>query len=158
MNENRRSVLRASSALTVLSLAIGSGLIKPSSLFASQRAYDEKAFSAKSLDELMRIFGAPMPRENKRVVLIAPDIAENAASVPVEAFSTVPNTEELALLVVHNSSVLAAHWVFPKGTEAKISTRLKIGRSSEVYALVKAEDYFYFAKKEVKVTLGGCGV
>ena len=32
-----------------------------------------------------------------------------------------------------------------------------MGQTSDVYALVKANGKFFMAKKEIKVTLGGCG-
>jgi len=38
-----------------------------------------------------------------------------------------------------------------------VQTRVKMGQTSDVYAVVKADGKFYMAKKEVKVTLGGCG-
>jgi sulfur-oxidizing protein SoxY len=38
-----------------------------------------------------------------------------------------------------------------------ISTRIKMGQTSNVFALVKADGKFYTASKEIKVTLGGCG-
>ena len=45
----------------------------------------------------------------------------------------------------------------PEGTEPWINTRAKMGQTSNVIALVKAGDKYYYAAKEVKVTLGGCG-
>jgi hypothetical protein len=45
----------------------------------------------------------------------------------------------------------------PAGTEPTVSTRVKMGQSSNIHALVKADGKFYVATKEVKVTLGGCG-
>jgi sulfur-oxidizing protein SoxY len=42
--------------------------------------------------------------------------------------------------------------------EANFSTRAKMGQSSDVYAIAITNDgKAFFAKKEVKVTLGGCG-
>ena len=42
--------------------------------------------------------------------------------------------------------------------EANISTRVKMGQSSNVYAVaMMADGKVLFAQKEVKVTLGGCG-
>ena len=38
-----------------------------------------------------------------------------------------------------------------------VETNIKMGQSSNVYARAKAGDKYYFAVKEVKVTLGGCG-
>ena len=42
--------------------------------------------------------------------------------------------------------------------EASFSTRAKMGQSSDVYAVAIMNDgKALWAKKEVKVTLGGCG-
>ena len=94
---------------------------------------------------------------NKQITIIAPDKAENGAVVPVGAESKLGKTTEVSLLVSNNPSILSAQFMIPDGTDAKVNTRVKMGKSSDVYALVKADGKFYFAKKEVKVTLGGCG-
>jgi len=86
-----------------------------------------------------------------------PDIAENGAVVPVGVTSTVPKTESIAILVEKNPNMLAAVFDIPAGTDPSLSTRIKMGQSSNVYALVKAEGKYYVASKEIKVTLGGCG-
>jgi sulfur-oxidizing protein SoxY len=156
MNNERRSVLKASGSLAVLGLAVAAGLIKPNPAYAST-VWNESAFKAKSLDELMKAFGGNMPVESKDITVIAPDIAENGAVVPVGAESKLGKTTEVSLLVSNNPSILSAQFMIPDGTDAKVNTRVKMGKSSDVYALVKADGKFYFAKKEVKVTLGGCG-
>lgn len=156
MNQNRRTMLKASSSLTVLGLAISAGLIKPNEAFA-KAAYNEKAFDAKTMDDLMKALGGSMPTESKDITVVAPDIAENGAVVPVGAESKLKNTTEVSLLVANNPSMMSAQFMIPEGTEAKVNTRVKMGKSSDVYALVKADGKYYFAKKEVKVTLGGCG-
>ena len=84
MNQNRRTMLKGSSGLTVLGLAVAAGLIKANEVFAAA-GYPEKAFGAKSLDELMKALGAGMPTESKDITVIAPDIAENGGVVPVGA-------------------------------------------------------------------------
>lgn len=156
MNQNRRTLLKASSGLTVLGLAVAAGLIKPNEVFAAA-GYPDKAFNAKSIDELMKALGGNMPTESKDITVIAPDIAENGAVVPVGADSKIQNTSEISLLVANNPSMMSAQFMIPVGTDAKVNTRVKMGKSSDVYALVKADGKYYFAKKEVKVTLGGCG-
>jgi sulfur-oxidizing protein SoxY len=155
MNNERRSVLKASGSLTVLGLAVAAGLIKPNAAYAA--GWSDSAFKAKSLDELMKAFGGNMPIESKDITVIAPDIAENGAVVPVGAESKLGKTTEVSLLVANNPNILSAQFMIPDGTDAKVNTRVKMGKSSDVYALVKADGKFYFAKKEVKVTLGGCG-
>lgn len=156
MNENRRTVLKASSGLTVLSLAVAAGLIKPSAALAAEGRSDA-AFKAKTMEDLMAALGGSAPTESADITVIAPDIAENGAVVPVGADSAIPNTTEVALLVSENPSIMSAQFMIPAGTQAKVNTRVKMGKTSDVYALVKADDKYYFAKKEVKVTLGGCG-
>jgi len=53
--------------------------------------------------------------------------------------------------------MVAATFTLPEGTVADVQMRVKMGQTSDVYAMVKADGKFYMAKKEVKVTLGGCG-
>ena len=42
-------------------------------------------------------------------------------------------------------------------TLPELQTRVKMAETSNVYAVVKADGKFYYAVKEIKVTLGGCG-
>ena len=55
-----------------------------------------------------------------------------------------------------NRGAVAGRTTTPS-SEGVVSTRVKMGQSSDVYALVKADGKFYVAKKEIKITLGGCG-
>ena len=89
--------------------------------------------------------------------MVAPDIAENGAVVPVGATSKLPNTTEIYLLVEKNPMPLSAGFIIPAGTAPEVQTRLKMGQSSNVIAIVKADGKLYSATKETKVTLGGCG-
>jgi len=52
---------------------------------------------------------------------------------------------------------MAAHFAFPNGTTAEVKTRVKMGKTSDVIVVAKADGKLYMAKKETKVTLGGCG-
>ena len=89
--------------------------------------------------------------------MVAPDIAENGAVVPVGAVSKLPNTTDIMIIVEKNPSPLAAAFTIPAGTNADVQTRIKMGQSSNVIAVVKADGKLYSATKETKVTLGGCG-
>ena len=90
------------------------------------------------------------------MTLVAPDIAENGAVVPVGISSTL-KAEQMAILVEKNPSALAAQFYIPAGTDAFVTTRVKMGQTSNVYAVVKADGKWFMSMKEVKVTLGGCG-
>jgi sulfur-oxidizing protein SoxY len=62
------------------------------------------------------------------------------------------------MLVEKNPSMLAAVFDVTDSVEANIPPRVKMGQSSNVYAVaIMADGKVLFAKKEVKVTLGGCG-
>jgi sulfur-oxidizing protein SoxY len=94
---------------------------------------------------------------NGQVQIVSPDIAENGAVVPVGAISKLPKTTDIYLLVDKNPTPLAASFSIPAGTEADVQTRLKMGQSTDVVAIVKADGKLFSATKETKVTLGGCG-
>ena len=110
------------------------------------------------MDETMKAFGGGAPAQSKDIAFVStPDIAENGAVVPIGVSSSIPKTESIAILIEKNPNMLAASFDIPAGTDPSISTRVKMGQSSNVYALVKADGKYYVASKEIKVTLGGCG-
>lgn len=155
MNHNRRTVVLTGSRLTALSLAWSAGLIRTAQ---AAPAWNKAAFEAKNVADVGKALGsAAAPAESKAITLTGPDIAENGAVVPVGVASTLPKTEEIAILVEKNPTTLAAHFTLPAGTDPNLSTRVKMAQTSDVYALVKADGKWYFTKKEIKVTLGGCG-
>lgn len=154
MNNQRRDTLKAGGGLGVLGLLAAAGLIKPE---LAEAAWNKGAFDAKSLDAAMSAIGAGKPAESADVQITAPDIAENGAVVPVGVVSNLPKTEYIGIMIEKNPSMLAASFEIPAGTVADVQTRVKMGQTSDVYAVVKADGKFYMTKKEVKVTLGGCG-
>jgi sulfur-oxidizing protein SoxY len=156
MQNMRRKVLKSGGAITVYALLVAAGWLKPGD--SAAQAWNKNAFEAKSLDEAMKAFGGSPPAQSKDIAFVStPDIAENGAVVPIGIASSIPKTESIAILVEKNPNMLAASFEIPPGTEPAIGTRVKMGQSSNVYALVKADGKYYVASKEIKVTLGGCG-
>ena len=154
MDGGRRKVLKGSGGAAVLGLAMAAGLFRPGSAWAD---WNKAAFDTKSLNDAVKALGGASAAESKDITITSPDIAENGAVVPFTISSKLPKTEQLALLVEKNPSILAASFNIPDGTEPWVNTRVKMGQTSNVIALVKADGKFYYASKEVKVTLGGCG-
>ena len=151
----RRQLLSNSARLAGLLMA--SGLI-PAVAQAQAGAYNAAAFDAKNLAEVMKALGSGAPVESKDVTITGPDIAENGAVVPVGAATTLPGVKRLALLVEKNPAVLSAVFEIGEGVDANVATRVKMGQSSNVYAVALMGDgRVLYAVKEVKVTLGGCG-
>ena len=155
MDSSRRKVLRGGSGLAVMALAMAAGLVKPGS--ARAMTWNKAAFDTKSFADAVKALGGPPAVESKDVVLEGPDIAENGAVVPFTITSRVPGTESIAVLIEKNPNTLAANFDIPKGTDPFVNTRVKLAETSKVYALVKADGKYYYAAKEVKVTIGGCG-
>jgi sulfur-oxidizing protein SoxY len=156
MNTSRRNALKGGGGMAVLGLALGAGLFKPGSAFA--QSWNKQAFEVKSLADAVKALGGTTPVESKDIQFAnTPDIAENGAVVPFTIISKIPKTEQIALLVEKNPNILAANFTIPEGTEPWVNTRIKMGQTSNVIALVKADGKYYYAPKEVKVTLGGCG-
>jgi sulfur-oxidizing protein SoxY len=156
MDGRRRDVLKTGGGVTLLALLAAAGWLKPSA--AQAQAWNKAAFETKNMDETMKALGGGAPAQSKDIAFVStPDIAENGAVVPIGIASTLPKTEAIAILVEKNPNMLAALFEIPPGTEPAISTRVKMGQTSNVYALVKADGKYYVAAKEIKVTLGGCG-
>ena len=156
MDARRREALKAGGGVSVLTLLVAAGWVAPA--LAQADAWNKGAFEAKSLDETLKAFGGGASAQSKDIAFVAtPDLAENGAVVPIGVTSSVPKTERIAILVEKNPNVLAASFDIPAGTEPTITTRVKMGQTSNIYALVKADGRYYVAQKEVKVTLGGCG-
>lgn len=154
MNNQRRNVLKTGTGAAVLGALAAAGIIKPGIALAE---WNKSAFEAKSMADTLKALGAAQPIDSKDVQVTGPDIAENGAVVPVGVTSAIPGTTLMAILIEKNPNALAASFTLPAGTEANVQTRVKMGQTSNIYALVKAGDKFFVATKEIKVTLGGCG-
>jgi sulfur-oxidizing protein SoxY len=121
-------------------------------------AWTAAAIEAKSIADAVKALGGSAPAESKDVVITGPDIAENGAVVPVGVSTTLAGAKRLLLLVEKNPNVLAAVFEVGEAIEPSFKTRVKMGQSSNVYAVaLTADGKALFAAKEIKVTLGGCG-
>ncbi|RSZ60614.1 thiosulfate oxidation carrier protein SoxY [Massilia atriviolacea] len=152
MNQSRRNLMRITS---VLGAAFAAGLLKPSDVFAAE--WSQKVFDAKSLEAVVKELGGDKFVVSADVSITGPDIAENGAVVPVSVASKAPNTDFMAILVEKNPNTMSASFNIPPGTEPAVTTRVKMGGTSNVHALARADGKWLLASKEIKVTLGGCG-
>ena len=156
--KTRREMLSHSATVAAMLAAAGllPGLAQAQA--AAAGAFNTAAFSAKNMAELMKAVGAGTPVESKDITVTGPDIAENGAVVPIGASTALPGVKRLLVLVEKNPSVLAAMFDVTDAIDANVATRVKMGQSSNVFAVALMGDgKVLFAQKEVKVTLGGCG-
>lgn len=122
------------------------------------------AFGATKLEEeIQKRLGVQLSqiKEVEDIKLTAPTIAESGANVPIKVESTIPveQVERLYIFVDKNPTP----WIVdvsltPMNGQVFFSTRIKMGETSNVRAILKLKDgSFVMATKEVKVTAGGCG-
>lgn len=102
------------------------------------------------------ILGEVEAEESDKITIKAPETAENGAIVPLEVTSDIEGSQRIVLVVVNNPTPLAGEFIFGEGIQANVKVRCKIGKTSDVIALVGAGDKIYTKKVEVKVTKGGC--
>ncbi|MCW5603119.1 MAG: thiosulfate oxidation carrier protein SoxY [Burkholderiales bacterium] len=155
MKHLRRGFLRLAGGTGTLVALAAAGLLKPVAALAAP--WNKNAFESKAAADAIKNLGANNLIDSKDITITAPDIAENGAIVPVAVTSRIPNTQSIAIIAEKNPFPLAASVDFSGGGEGYVSTRLKMGQTSDVRAIVKADGKFYTAVKEVKVTVGGCG-
>ncbi|MBM3386228.1 MAG: thiosulfate oxidation carrier protein SoxY [Betaproteobacteria bacterium] len=121
-------------------------------------AYNKVAFDAKGVQDAIKAAGGNALVESKDVTITGPDIAENGAVVPLGAATALPGVKQMLILVEKNPAALVALFHVSDAVDANFSTRAKMGQSSDVYAVaIMSDGKALWAKKEVKVTLGGCG-
>jgi sulfur-oxidizing protein SoxY len=152
----RRTILKGAVAGGLAGFAFGTF---PFPAFADADAKDwpGDAFKSKSEADTLKALYGKSAEPSDKVNLDAPEIAENGAVVPIAVASTLPGVTGIAILVLENPNVLAAAYKIPAGTQASVSNRLKMAKTTKVLAVVESGGKLYSATKEVKVTVGGCG-
>jgi sulfur-oxidizing protein SoxY len=156
MLHSRRLILRATlAAAGSVAAAAAAGLLVPRTVLA---AWPTKAFEAQDLDTaLMEITGGKELQPSDQITIKVPDIAENGAVVSFTVTHSIPNAESLSILVPENGNKLAASYLLSSKINSFVSGRIKMRKTSDVIAVIKAGDKLYSTKGRVKVTLGGCG-
>jgi sulfur-oxidizing protein SoxY len=153
-NSKRRVFLKGSMAASAVGVALGAGLLTPQAVRA---AWPKNAFEAKQVDAAVNaLMGASGTQDSDQIEIKAPDIAENGAVVPVTV-TTPLAAESIAIIAEQNPSPLAAAFNMGPGALGDVSTRIKMGKTGDVVAVVKADGKLYANRKGVKVTIGGCG-
>lgn len=150
----RRTFLK--SAL-VSGAAVAAAGLMPRLAFA-EAAKVPAGFDAKTYEDALKaLSGGADITESPAIAIKVPEIAENGAVVPIQINAELPKVEAIAILVEKNPVPLIANFKFAEDSIGYVSTRIKMGGTSNVIAVVKSDGKYFSAKKEVKVTVGGCG-
>jgi len=152
----RRTFLKGTLGVGAIAVATGAGLLSPTRVLA--QGWPQGAFHSRTVDGALKdLFHTEHTTNSGKVTLRAPDIAENGAVVPVTVHSNLPDATSISILVPNNPTALTSKWDLAPNTDAFVSSRIKMGKTSEVIAVVKAGGRLYSTSKKVKVTIGGCG-
>ena len=110
-----------------------------------------------AVEDLINAFTGGAAVGDAGITLIAPEIAENGNTVPVEVDA--PGAVAIMLLATGNPTPSVATFNFgPLAGSQSASTRIRLSKTQNVTAIAKmADGSFAQASSEVKVTIGGCG-
>ena len=151
----RRTFLKSTLAGSVVAVAAGAGLLKPTDVFAAR--WPRKAFKAKDANKaISALYGSSSASTSGKISIKAPIQAENGRLVPVKISANMAAVESIALLVPGNVSSLATS-VNLSGAKGYYRTNIKMRKTSNLIVVVKAGGKLYKRVKKVKVTVGGCG-
>ncbi|CAA6825219.1 MAG: Sulfur oxidation protein SoxY [uncultured Thiotrichaceae bacterium] len=155
----RRTFLQGTLTASAAGLAAGAGLLTPGAVMADGHGGGDMAaaFKLDNYAAAMEAIGAKDAAESGDIKIKAPEIAENGAVVPVTISTEMEGVTQIAMVVTENPTPLAAVFNMTEGAQAMASTRLKMGKTSDMVAVVTAGDKSFMAKQEIKVTIGGCG-
>jgi len=149
----RRIFLKGSLAAGAVGMA--AGLLTPQAALA---VWNQAAFESKDIaGALNGLYGADASEASDTIKIKAPDIAENGAVVPITIQTDIAGATNIALIAAENGTPLVADFVLSEDSVPFVSTRIKMGKTGDVVAVVKADGKLLSARKSVKVTFGGCG-
>ena len=143
-----------------LALSAGAAVFAATGLAAAPALADAAATEA----AIKEFTGGAIPDGPGKLTLDAPEIAENGNTVPISvsvesAMSGDDMVESVVILAEDNPNPGVITFNFtPMSGAAAATTRMRLAKTQNVVALAKMKDgTFYMDKKEVKVTIGGCG-
>jgi sulfur-oxidizing protein SoxY len=131
---------------------VGTGLVAAAAFFGLPRIA-----SAEALEDAINAFTSGADTASDGITLIAPEIAENGNTVPIEVDA--PGAAAIMLLAAGNPSPDVATFNFgPAAGRQSVSTRIRLAGEQEVIAFARMPDgSFKQARQNVRVTIGGCG-
>ncbi len=152
MDHQRRDFVKIS---TALSLAFSAGVLKPTTVLGAD--WDPDMFSARNVADAVRRFGGLSVVDSDKVVLSGPEMVSSGYVVPLKMESGIPGTDFMAVVVHKNPVPLVAAFVIPADTDPVIDTRIKMGETSTVFGIVRANGDYYVGSTMIKVRAGGGG-
>jgi sulfur-oxidizing protein SoxY len=122
------------------------------------------AASAEDTEKMVMEFTGGKAPEAGKITLTAPEIAENGNTVPISvSVDSAMSGDDLVESVIiladgnPNPAVITFHFTEMSG-KADATTRMRLAKTQNVVAVARMKNGAVFMdKKQVKVTIGGCG-
>ncbi len=152
MDQKRRDFLDVT---TALSLAAVGGLLLPGS--ARAKEWDDSLLKTRTYQEAAKVLGGDLVIESTAITVSGPEMVDSGYIVPVSVESRLEGTDLIVLVVQKNPTPVVGVFKFPDGTQPSLNTRIKMGETSSVYAVVRANNNYYVASTMIKVRAGGSG-
>jgi sulfur-oxidizing protein SoxY len=145
----RRALLRQGAAVFFTLL----GAVLPLRSFARTQA----AFDARSQhDALEALLAGRRPEKSARIKIVAAELAENGAVVPVSVDTDLPGVESISFLAPENPRPLALSVRPGPRITFPVTFRVKLAKTQDVSVLVRANGKDYSASRQIRVVVGGC--
>jgi sulfur-oxidizing protein SoxY len=120
-------------------------------------AWPQQAFLAGDVNAALgALIGHVEVMPDERIALSAPDFAENGAVVRVGVATDVPGADSVILVSEPNPFPLIANFHLTPRLRGTITTRIRMGGSGDLVAIVRAGGRYYGARQHVRVAAGGC--
>lgn len=161
---SRRRTLKLLGTVGVAAGALSLGTLLPVEVaFAQSLGMPQP--DEKVADTMARLFGGrPVQAAGDRLKLDAPLIAENGAVVPLKIDAELPMTKDsyvknIYVIADKNRRPLNAKFsLTPEAGKASVATNIRLAATSDVRVIAEMNTgALYETKREVKVTVGGCG-
>lgn len=152
MDRNRRDFLDLGA---IWSLAIAGGTLVPWPLLAKE--WDGPLLKSRTYQEAAHTLGGELVVESTAITVAGPEMVDSGFIVPVSVESRLEGTDLIMLVVQKNPVPVVGVFKFPEGTQPSLNTRIKMGETSSVYAVVRAKNNYYVGSTMIKVRAGGSG-
>lgn len=113
---------------------------------------------------IKKIIGAKTMRDDDRIKLVLPEIAENGGTVPLTVSVDSPMSQADHVTAVHifcdgnPSPDMASYFLGPHNGKAEVAMRIRLMQTQNVVAVAETSTGEVLSTHmQIKVTLGGCG-
>ena len=151
---HRRTLIRAITTGAPYTAMLAMGFLPRRSM----ASWPADAFHAEVLADAQRLlFGERAINDSDRILIGAPDIAENGRVVPIDVRIELPEPAFVVLLSDANPFPFLARAHFTPAVAPRLSVRVKMAGPGNVIAVVDSDGELHRAMRSIKVTAGGCG-